>query len=154
MLFASWIKLTFKFVFIEWCYLPNYESVDSLVKPTYELLRAKEAHTKGVKCIAVWRTNSNHLKPSISKSSIWRDYLLVVTGGYDGKIKIWGYNNLEYITTLTCHSDAVWDIKTFGNLLASCGTDGKVALIENAPNPDSTKTENRQDEQNSKIHRW
>ena len=111
-------------------------------KPSYKLLREKELHTRGIKCIAFWQTTSNIPQPT--KSSVNEaENRLIVTGGYDGTIKIWYYKNFEHINTLNHHTDAIWDVKTFGNLLASCGTDGKVAVLEYTTTPGSTKLQNR-----------
>ena len=115
----------------------------SFKKPTYELLREKELHTRGIKCITIWETSSVISQSSKSKGNACQNHL-IVTGGYDGAVKIWSYNNLEYVTTLNHHTEAIWDVKTFNNLLASCGTDGKVAVLEYTSSPDSTKLQHRQ----------
>ena len=116
----------------------------SFKKPAYELLREKELHTRGIKCIAAWKTGSATSQSSKAKGQFDSQNHLIVTGGYDGVIKIWSYNNLCHVTTLNHHTNAIWDVKTFNNLLASCGTDGKVAVLEHTSSPGSTMLQNRQ----------
>ena len=71
------------------------------------------AHGKGVKCLARWPGSHGHL----------------VSGSYDGSIKIWDLTNLSLLETLQHHSDAVWDIRVHRSYLASSGMDGNVVVL-------------------------
>lgn len=73
-------------------------------------LRSKELHNKGIKCLS---SSKNHL----------------FTGSYDGSVRVWDLSTWQAIATLTHHSDAVWDLKTFDRKLVSCGTDGRVCVL-------------------------
>ncbi|TRY63041.1 hypothetical protein TCAL_00328 [Tigriopus californicus] len=73
-------------------------------------VRSKELHNKGIKCL-----------------SSTEDYLF--TGSYDGSVRVWDHSTWRAIATLTHHSDAVWDLKTFDRKLVSCGTDGRVCVL-------------------------
>ena len=114
----------------------------TLKKPCFELLREKEVHSRGVKAIEVWPTLGSCPQSSKLNYSSRRNPF-VATGSYDGAIKIWSYNNLDHITTFTHHSDGVWDVKTHKNVLATCGTDGKVAVIEYELKPEATSARDR-----------
>lgn len=57
----------------------------------------------------------------------------MITGSYDKKIKVWIAQNKSWILSQTyeIHSDAVWYLRTLPEikLIASCGLDGKVAVM-------------------------
>ena len=57
----------------------------------------------------------------------------MITGSYDKKIKVWIAQNKSWILSQTyqIHSDAVWYLQTLPEikLIASCGLDGKVAVM-------------------------
>ena len=101
------------------------------------MLRQKEIHSRGVKALAKWQAQEPYAQSEKSKATYHRNPL-VATGSYDGTVKIWSYNNLDHIITFTHHPDGVWDVRTHNNLLASCGTDGKVAVLQCELKPGAT----------------
>ena len=72
-----------------------------------------------------------------------KNKLFIATGRYDGTVKIWSYNDLELVITFLHHADGVWDVKTFKNFLASCGTDGKLAVHKYSPKSNSSFEQDR-----------
>ena len=121
--------------FIEWGYFPEYDTISYEIlqercnKPGFELLRQKEVHSKGVKAVSVWQAKAHCAQSEDSKSSCHRNPF-IATGSYDGLVHIWSYNNLEHIITFNHHPHGVWDVRTHNSILASCGTDGKVAVVQ------------------------
>ena len=101
----------------------------SFKKPGYALFRTLEVHSRGVKAIAVWKTPEIS-DPASKRTGSVRHNIFVITGSYDGTVKVLSYKDLECIYTFNTHSGGVWDVKIYENLLASCGTDGKVAVLE------------------------
>ena len=88
-----------------------------------EVLRnVSDAHGRGVKCLEAWGP------------------VHMVSGSYDGSIKIWDMVDFSLLITVSQHSDAVWSLRSCHNYLASCGMDGskaKVVLIS-SPSGDVT----------------
>ncbi len=54
----------------------------------------------------------------------------IATGSYDTTIKIHRWDNWQTIAVLQHHSQAVWEVRSLGGLLASCGLDGRVVLAK------------------------
>ena len=133
--------------FIEWGYFPEYEKISferqgRCNKPEFELLRQKEVHSRGVKAVSVWQAKDICGGSEKFKSSRHRNPF-IATGSYDGTVNIWFYNNLEHIKTFSHHPEGVWDVRTHNNLLASCGTDGKVAVMQYELNSGATRSQTK-----------
>ena len=86
----------------------------SFKNPDIELLRQKEVHGKGVKGLAIWNSPEDIDESSNDRT---RKIPFIVTGSYDGTVKVWSYNDLECLITLNHHPEGVWDVKTHKNLL-------------------------------------
>ena len=72
-----------------------------------------------------------------------KNKLFIATGSYDGTVKIWSYNDLELVITFLHHADGVWDVRAFKNILASCGTDGKLAVHKYSTKSNSSFEQDR-----------
>ena len=111
------------------------EGEEPIIMEEYVLVGSRECHEKGVKAV----------------QTLW-DSSVMVTGSYDNKIKAWARKmtdnssrgwQWELQETLLLHSDAVWDLRPFLDvmedeehwktgaslLLASCGMDGRVNVM-------------------------
>ena len=135
----------FSFDFEEWGYFPEYDNISfmrlgSFKNPDIELLRQKEVHGKGVKGLAIWNPPEGIDK---SRNDGIKKNPFIVTGSYDGTVKVWSYNDLECLITLNHHPEGVWDVKTHKNLLASCGKEGRVGVLEYSSTPGVTNGSNR-----------
>lgn len=79
------------------------------------LLQEKKVHSKAVKCMTLWMNE------------------YVVTGSYDHTVKVHRIATLDTVQTLLHHTDSVWDVRAEEGrpmgLVASCGMDGRIALI-------------------------
>ena len=112
----------------------------SFKNPDIELLRQKEVHGKGVKGLAIWNSPEDIDE---SRNDRTRKIPFIVTGSYDGTVKVWSYNDLECKITLNHHPEGVWDVKTHKNLLVSCGKEGRVAVLEYSSTQSVTNGNNR-----------
>ena len=140
--------------FLEWGYFPEYDAISfhrlgTPNNPEFELLRQREVHTRGVKSVVAWKplqeSNPEQIKSKseLLKFKVSKNKFFIATGSYDGTVKIWSYNDLELVITFLHHTDGVWDVKIYKNYLASCGTDGKLAVLEYTPKPSSSLAQER-----------
>ena len=138
--------------FLEWGYFPEYDDISFDFKnirtpnsPSVELLRQREVHSRGVKSVCAWKPHqeSNLDSTKLKNEHLRKNKVLIATGSYDGTVKVWSYNDLELIITFLHHTDGVWDVKIFKNFLASCGTDGKLAVLKYTPKSTSSLAQDR-----------
>merc|ERR1712079_31346 len=101
--------------------LNNGSILETMPVEPFEIVRHIDgAHNKGVKCLEMWTRR---------ETNVTRRRLLV-SGCYDGTIKVWDLPNMSCLFSVHHHSDAVWCVKASGRHLASNGMDGKVVVLE------------------------
>ncbi|XP_040577764.1 uncharacterized protein [Lepeophtheirus salmonis] len=78
----------------------------------FKIIKNISCHTKGVKTLARWMKR------------------YVVTGSYDGNIKIWNEKDWTLVKAIRLNSDSVWDCRTCDPYLAACSLDGTIFLFQ------------------------